>query len=416
MSADRKISRRAFAGGLALLGLGSAGAGAGLCRARQQSGRLSQSHARKNLRVPGRSRPASGFPHRMVVRDGEPHRQRRRGLWRAMDAVPAGAGAGRAAGGLGQPADLDGACGGDPRRHPSTSETFARGGVGQAGVTIEPFAAWIDSWAMRGVGSDSMPTPSRRSISPHPARISPMRSISKPIVRSCCKATAATARNPSASRRHIITASPSSRFPATSPSTTSKSPSRGRPGWTGNGAASRWRRTKPAGTGSRCILPSGEKLMLYRMRQKDGHNYASGTWILPDATTRQLAPADIQMTPKAPIDIEGHKLPVAWQVAIPVAPACDRNHAAQSEGLDGHELCLLGRPDQLSRQPCRRGLSGADGLLIHPALRPTTYLARAAPGETMRRREFMALLGGTALAAPRIGHGRRTQRSRSASR
>src|SRR5437016_12250684 len=31
-----------------------------------------------------------------------------------------------------------------------TSETFARGGVGQAGVTAEPLAAWIDSWAMRG--------------------------------------------------------------------------------------------------------------------------------------------------------------------------------------------------------------------------------------------------------------------------
>src|SRR5271154_844312 len=31
-----------------------------------------------------------------------------------------------------------------------TAETFARGGVGQAGVSTEPFQAWIDSWAMRG--------------------------------------------------------------------------------------------------------------------------------------------------------------------------------------------------------------------------------------------------------------------------
>src|SRR6201992_1170884 len=29
-------------------------------------------------------------------------------------------------------------------------QTYARGGVGQAGVTTDPFAAWIDSWAMRG--------------------------------------------------------------------------------------------------------------------------------------------------------------------------------------------------------------------------------------------------------------------------
>src|SRR6266571_583469 len=31
-----------------------------------------------------------------------------------------------------------------------TSETFARGGVGQAGVEAKPFLAWIDSWEMRG--------------------------------------------------------------------------------------------------------------------------------------------------------------------------------------------------------------------------------------------------------------------------
>src|ERR1700681_661548 len=30
------------------------------------------------------------------------------------------------------------------------SEAFARGGVGQAGVEAKPFLAWIDSWEMRG--------------------------------------------------------------------------------------------------------------------------------------------------------------------------------------------------------------------------------------------------------------------------
>src|SRR6201999_392687 len=30
------------------------------------------------------------------------------------------------------------------------SETFARGGVGQAGVEATPFRAWIDAWQMRG--------------------------------------------------------------------------------------------------------------------------------------------------------------------------------------------------------------------------------------------------------------------------
>src|SRR6266581_2595160 len=33
-----------------------------------------------------------------------------------------------------------------------TSETFARGGVGQAGAESNPFVAWIDAWEMRGLG------------------------------------------------------------------------------------------------------------------------------------------------------------------------------------------------------------------------------------------------------------------------
>src|SRR5882757_6075415 len=34
-----------------------------------------------------------------------------------------------------------------------TSETFARGGVGQAGAEANPFVAWIDAWEMRAVSS-----------------------------------------------------------------------------------------------------------------------------------------------------------------------------------------------------------------------------------------------------------------------
>src|SRR5205814_1220351 len=32
-----------------------------------------------------------------------------------------------------------------------TAETFARGGVGQAGAEASPFVAWIDAWEMRGL-------------------------------------------------------------------------------------------------------------------------------------------------------------------------------------------------------------------------------------------------------------------------
>ena len=65
-------------------------------------------------------------------------------------------------------------------------------------------------------------------------------------------------------------------------------------------------------------VSSGEKLMLYRMRQSDGKNYASGNWILPDSTSRQIASADITMTPKNFTQIEKRKLPTGWDISIPV--------------------------------------------------------------------------------------------------
>lgn len=36
------------------------------------------------------------------------------------------------------------------------AERLARGGIGQAGVTAAPFAAWIDDWAMQGPDMDSL--------------------------------------------------------------------------------------------------------------------------------------------------------------------------------------------------------------------------------------------------------------------
>jgi predicted secreted hydrolase len=40
--------------------------------------------------------------------------------------------------------------------HHFTTERFARGGIGQAGVRADPFKAWIDEWALRGENFGNM--------------------------------------------------------------------------------------------------------------------------------------------------------------------------------------------------------------------------------------------------------------------
>ena len=42
-----------------------------------------------------------------------------------------------------------------PKQH-FTTERFARGGIGQAGVQADPFQAWIDEWTLEGANFDEM--------------------------------------------------------------------------------------------------------------------------------------------------------------------------------------------------------------------------------------------------------------------
>src|SRR5215475_3537983 len=151
MSADVLISRRAFAGGLALLGLG--------CRPS-----FAQGFAGLGTQADGYARVTPGKTFTFPADHG-PHPDFRIEWWYVTaNLTDAGGTAYGAQWTLFRQALAPGVqeegwanqqiwmahaavTRADTHR---TSETFARGGVGQAGVSTEPFQAWIDSWAMRG--------------------------------------------------------------------------------------------------------------------------------------------------------------------------------------------------------------------------------------------------------------------------
>jgi predicted secreted hydrolase len=64
-------------------------------------------------------------------------------------------------------------------------------------------------------------------------------------------------------------------------------------------------------------LPGNEKLMLYRLRQKDGQNRLFGNWIEPDGHSSEIASADNSMTPTNVTEIDGRQVPTGWRIAIP---------------------------------------------------------------------------------------------------
>ncbi len=64
-------------------------------------------------------------------------------------------------------------------------------------------------------------------------------------------------------------------------------------------------------------LDRGEQLMLFRVRQKDGAGYLTGTWIDQQGHTQTLHNEDIQLTPLATTDIDGRSIPTRWSLKIP---------------------------------------------------------------------------------------------------
>ncbi|PTU02836.1 iron ABC transporter permease, partial [Pseudomonas sp. HMWF031] len=64
-------------------------------------------------------------------------------------------------------------------------------------------------------------------------------------------------------------------------------------------------------------LDSGEQVMLYRMRQKDGGPYLTGTWIDAQGQAQLLKADDIRLAPQDTARVAGRKMPVSWSIQIP---------------------------------------------------------------------------------------------------
>jgi predicted secreted hydrolase len=196
------------------------------------------------------------------------------------------------------------------------SEAFARGGVGQAGVNAQPFQAWIDSWQMRAAGefNDMTVTPLALNASGADFSYALRLDADHALV---LEGDAGYSRKSERGQASYYFSQPY--FKVTGRVTIDDTPAE----VTGQAWMDREWSSQPLApdqTGWDWFslhLGSGEKLMLYRLRQTDGNNYAFGNWIACDGKSVQLFPADIKMTPMASTEIGGRKLPTAWRIDIP---------------------------------------------------------------------------------------------------
>jgi predicted secreted hydrolase len=196
------------------------------------------------------------------------------------------------------------------------AETFARGGVGQAGVETRPYLAWIDSWEMRGLVPmrDDAISPLQLTASGADFSYALRLEADRALV---LQGDAGYSRKSERGQASYYFSQPY--FKASGSITIDDRPVE----VTGQAWMDREWSSQPLASDQTgwdwfsLHLNSGEKLMLFRLRQTDGKHYCSGNWISRDGKTEQIASADIRLTPTASADIEARKIPTAWKIDIP---------------------------------------------------------------------------------------------------
>jgi predicted secreted hydrolase len=190
------------------------------------------------------------------------------------------------------------------------TERIARGGTGQAGVTADPFSAWIDDWHMTGPDMDNL---SLRATGPDWAYDMTLAAQGPLVLHGeqgfSVKSPEGQASwyysQPFYSVSGMLTL-PDGDVPVTGAAWldrewSSQPLSEDQTGWD-------W---------FSLSFDSGEKMMAFLLREEDGDSYSSGTWIMPDSTAHPFGDGVFDATPLDWHNTAGRDVPVRWQVRLP---------------------------------------------------------------------------------------------------
>lgn len=190
-------------------------------------------------------------------------------------------------------------------------ERRARGGIGQAGVTADPFVAWIDDWEMAGQPGKGLSDLTLRA-SGSAFRYDLRLTADTPLVLHGDAGYSVKSHDGKASYYYSQ--------PAYEVTGTLHMPD-GAVKVTGQGWLDREWSSQPLSeeqTGWDWFslnMDDGARIMAFRLRD-GGDGYISGTWINPDGSSIPLADGALELTPLTTSEVQGHEMPTVWRVAL----------------------------------------------------------------------------------------------------
>ncbi|EPX85833.1 putative secreted hydrolase [Rubellimicrobium thermophilum DSM 16684] len=190
------------------------------------------------------------------------------------------------------------------------AERLARGGTGQAGVTADPFAAWIDEWRLEGVlegesllfaqGPDWSFDMRLRAEGPVVLQGEAGYSVKSPQGQASQYYSM-----PFLAIEGVLT------LPAGDVAVTGQA-------WLDREWSSQPLAAEQTGWDWFSLsFETGEKLMGFRLNARDGTAFTSATWIAPDGTPAPYSDGAFTAEPLATARVAGREVPVRWRVTLP---------------------------------------------------------------------------------------------------
>jgi len=195
------------------------------------------------------------------------------------------------------------------------AETFARGGVGQAGVTIQPFRAWIDDWIFeaRPEGPQQWLSRGKISASGPGFRYAFDLAADKPFV---LQGDNGFSRKSDDGRASYYFSQPFFKIAGDLMLHGREVKLSGLAWMDREWSSQPLAATQKGWDWFSLHFSTGEKLMVFRLRDNTVGDYYAGTWISAEGAPQTLDRHDITLAPLAETHLADRVLPVSWRLVV----------------------------------------------------------------------------------------------------
>lgn len=191
-----------------------------------------------------------------------------------------------------------------------TQERFARGGIGQAGVTAEPFEAWIDDWYLTGALDGTAQIRATGTEFAYDMQLN----AKGPLVFQGDQGYSVKSADGQASYYY---SQPFFEISGTLTLPTGEVPVTG-DAWLDREWSSQPLSEDQTGWDWFSLsFEDGTKMMGFLLRQTDGSTYSSATWIEPDGTAKPFPDGAFQAQPLKQTETENRSIPTTWRAKLP---------------------------------------------------------------------------------------------------